>query len=69
MDPRLLFIFKALFAYFVALHTRKYRNLGIFGLLIRLLFKLEFEKSTSTSTIQAASLFTQSNNLLENSHF
>jgi hypothetical protein len=31
------------------------------------LFKLEFEKSTSTSTVQGASLFTQSHNLLENS--
>jgi hypothetical protein len=59
---------KALFAYFVGIQTRKYRLLGIFELSVHLWFKLEFEKSTSTSYIQVPSLFTKSNNLLENCH-
>ncbi|QTC40199.1 hypothetical protein I7V34_13495 [Bacillus sp. V3] len=41
--------------------------MSIFGLSVLLLFELEFEKSTSTSYIQAASRYTKSSILLENS--
>jgi hypothetical protein len=46
---------------------KKVPELWYFRLYIRLLLKLDFEKSTSTSCIQVTSLFTKSNNLLENS--
>ncbi len=60
-------IIKALFLYFVASQPRKYRNLGIFELSVRLLLKIEFEKSTTTSCNKVISLLTKSDNLLENS--
>ncbi|OIU72516.1 hypothetical protein BHE18_07800 [Rossellomorea aquimaris] len=52
IKPR-LFLHKVLFAYFVALHTIKHRNLGIFGLSVRLLIKLECEKSKFSSNVHA----------------
>jgi hypothetical protein len=57
---RLFFYMQALFTYFVALNTRKYRNLGIFGLSVLLLFEVEFEKEVKfrpQTAVRKAAIF------------